>query len=553
MQKKRVMLIYTVIIVIFLGLSFRLLYLQIFEGNSLSKAASIQHMVSTEIDKDRGEILDKEGIPFTDRDKKVTLVLKPYMIRGFETELETIGNILNIDTIKLKQEIGFKSEPILIDTDEAKAKRILDLKLVGVSVIYSLQRYGGNSIAKHITGYLNKTENKGQSGIEKAFENILDIKNINSVTVVTDAKSNILPGLGYRLNKTNPEAKKLNIKLTLDYHIQKIAETVMEKNNITGALVVEDVCNGDILAMVSKPDFDPNNVESYLKSEKKELFNRAVASYNLGSVFKVIDLAQYFESNASRNNEEYFCPGYIYVGDKQYRCSSFEKGGHGQIGLNDAFALSCNPYFINMGIKLGYKNLISMAEKFGLGKKTGIGTQGIDEASGNIPSNIGYYSEGDTANISIGQGDIMTTPLQVADVIATVANGGIKNRINIVDSIINEDGGKVSNIRVNEGERIISKYTSDSIKKLMEEVTETGTGTKANLDQYGGSGGKTGSAETGEKINGEKVVQAWFAGYFPKRNPRYSIAVFVEDGKNGGQVAAPIFAEVATEVIKSGY
>jgi len=110
---------------------------------------------------------------------------------------------------------------------------------------------------------------------------------MSSVGVITDAKNNVLPGLGYRLNQTNPKAKKLNIKLTLDYHIQKIAETAMEKNNTTGALVVEDVCNGDIIAMVSKPDFDPNSVESYLKSEKKELFNRAVASYNLGLCLKL--------------------------------------------------------------------------------------------------------------------------------------------------------------------------------------------------------------------------------------------------------------------------
>lgn len=553
MQKNRVILIYSLILLAFSGLVIRLFYLQIYDGTNLSKAASIQRMASSEIDKKRGEILDREGIPFTDRNKKVTLVLKPYLLRGKEPEIEEIGKILDVDGLKLKKEIELKSEPIIFEIDEEKKNLILDLKLQGVSVIYSMVRYGNNSIAKHVTGYLNKTDYTGQTGIEKAFENVLDNKNTSSVGVVTDAKSNVLPGLGYRLSKSNSGEEKLNVKLTLDYHIQKISETVMEKNNVTGALVVEDVCSGDVLAMVSKPDFNPNDIEGYLKSRKKELFNRAVASYNLGSVFKIIDLAQYFEVKGNTHPEEYFCQGYIFIGDKQYKCSSFEKGGHGQIGLKDAFALSCNPYFINMGIKLGYKNLINMAVKFGLGSNTGIGVQGIDEASGNLPSIKSSYSDGDTANIAIGQGDIMATPLQVADITATVANGGIRNRINIVDAIVDNDGNKIRNVRVKEGERIISKETSDSIKKLMEEVTETGTGIKANLDQYGGAGGKTGSAETGEFENGEKIVHAWFAGYFPKRNPKYSIAVFVENGMSGGQVAAPIFAEVAEEIMKKGY
>ena len=311
--------------------------------------------------------------------------------------------------------------------------------------------------------------------------------------------------------------------------------------------MIEDVYNGDIVAMASKPDYDQNEVGDYLQSPMNELYNRAVASYNLGSIFKIIDVAAAFETEQTVD-EEFFCPGFIKIGNKEFKCSSYEKGGHGGISLTRAFAESCNPYFISMGIKIGYKNIISMAKKFGIDSITGINKQGVYEFPGNLPDINRYYSKGDIANISIGQGEVMATPLQIADMVATIANGGIKNRVNIVDSVVDGNGSKVRNVRINAGERVISKNSADSIKQLMEEVTSSGTGTRAGLSQYGGAAGKTGSAETGRK----GIVHAWFAGYFPQRTPKYSIAVFVENGQNGGKVAAPIFEEIAEEIMKKG-
>jgi peptidoglycan glycosyltransferase/penicillin-binding protein 2 len=146
--------------------------------------------------------------------------------------------------------------------------------------------------------------------------------------------------------------------------------------------------------------------------------------------------------------------------------------------LEKAFALSCNSYFIELCQKIGYKSMIGMAKKFGLGSKTGISEQGIPEASGNLPDMDAYYSSADIANLAIGQGVMLATPLQVADLTATIANGGIKNRVNIVDSITDSNGNIVKQIRKSEGERIISKDTSDKIRSLMEAVTLNGTGTR---------------------------------------------------------------------------
>lgn len=548
MFKNRNTIIFKIFLLAFVVLITRMFYFQICKGKSLTSSAAAQRITSMDIEKPRGDIVDRNGIRFTNRNIKSMVVLKPLVLRHNLDDVEKVCKILGEDFYKVKRLIETEREPILIEANEEKRNKILNDSNTGISIVNLFKRYDDNTLARHILGYLNKVDQIGEAGLEKYYEDALKYDMKSKVGVITDARRNLVEGLGYRMVRQDGNDSKLDIKLTLDYHIQKIAESVMERNHITGAVVIEDVCTGDIVAMASKPDFDQNDVEKFLYSQEKELFNRAVASYNLGSIFKIIDAALIFQSGISVN-EEYFCTGSIKVGGKEFKCTSFEKGGHGNVDMVKAFAVSCNPYFISKGMDIGYKNLISMAEKFGLGKVTGINESGVNESPGNLPDINSYYSNGDIANISIGQGDIMATPVQVANMVATIANGGIMNKVNIVDSIIDSSGNRVRSIRKNEGSRIIDKEIADKIKVLMEEVTITGTGTKANLDKYGGAGGKTGSAETGVK----DVVHAWFAGYFPKRDPKYSIAVFVENGQYGGKIAAPIFAEIAEEIMRKGY
>jgi len=547
MFRNRNIVIFSIIFMLFVFLTVRIFYFQVCIGKNLSKAAIVQRTANSDIEKPRGDIVDRNLIPFTGRIRKYSIVLKPFYLRDNEEDLYKACEVLGLDFYKIKREIEIKREPIFFETDEEKKNAIVAMQLKGVSAINSLKRYDDNSVARHILGYLNGVDGTGEAGIEKFYEDVLKYDREESVSVTMDAKNNLVQGLGYRLLKLPGDNRKLDVRLTLDYHIQRIVEDVMDDAGITGAVVIEDVYNGDIVAMASKPDFMQNEVGKYLQSPKNELFNRAVASYNLGSIFKIVDAALMFETGQNIN-EEYNCAGSIKINEKEFRCYTYEKGGHGPVDLSRAFALSCNPYFINAGIKIGYRNLIEKAGSFGIGRTTGVRDQGIDEAAGNLPSPDSYYSDGDIANISIGQGKVMATPLQVADIVATVANGGIKNRINIVDSIIDDEGNKVRDLRVKEGTRIISKEVADRIKELMEEVTGYGTGTKANIDRYGGAAGKTGSAETSRK----DVVHAWFAGYFPKMNPKYSVAVFVEGGRSGGDVAAPIFARIAEEIMKKG-
>lgn len=542
MIKKRLYILLFFFSVSIISLIIRFFYIQVQVGERLAVSATSQRIFSLDIKSHRGNILDTNSIPFTNRVNEVFVVIKPLNLKGNEKAIKKIANILNVNPGELKRLVDFKKEPIIYMTDNNTKTILIKERLPGISFINSLKRHDNSGIAKHVTGYLNKADGIGQTGIEKSYDQVLNLNSKSSIGMVTYPSDNFLAGLGYRfLNPVN--YKKLHVKLTLNYHIQKIAENALDKRNLKGAVVIQNVLNGDVVAMVSKPDFDPDKIDEYLDSPDKELFNRAVASYNLGSIFKTIVLASAYLDNKTPPSN-FYCPGYLMLGDKEFKCSSYASGGHGFVDVKKAFASSCNSYFIELGINTGIENILETAKKF----FTGINVQGIEESKGHLPQPGKYYTHGDIANISIGQGDILATPLQVSNIIATIANGGIKNTVNIVDCIVDSDGNIVKKIKKEEGERILPKEICDNIKSYMEEVTISGTGTKANLDAYGGAGGKTGSAETGQVIDGERVVHAWFAGYFPKANPKYSIVVFIEDGKSGGDVAAPVFKEIAKEI-----
>jgi Cell division protein FtsI/penicillin-binding protein 2 len=548
---KRIRTILFIFMATFAILLTRLFFIQVIEGRGYSKEASAQRLNNVQIENSRGDFLDRNGIKLTGRTPKVTVVLKPSVLRGQNEAVENVCQVLGLDPEKTKEDLQRKNTPIIMEVDSETKSILSKMNIDGISFINTLNRYNTDTKAKHLLGYLNKVDQVGSFGLEKIYEKTLNYGKEDSIGVITDGGNNLLGGLGYRIIEENSNNKKLDIRLTIDYHIQSIIEKVLEEKGLTGSIVVEDVETGDIVGMCSKPDFDPNDIENYLLNNKKPLFNRAVAQYNIGSVFKLIDLAAIFEKDPDYNMV-FNCPGYIQIADTEFKCSSYNTGGHGTIDINKALAVSCNAYFINMSLDLGAIPIISMCEKFGLGKPTGLSKQGIEEAKGVIPAVTDLKNPGDVANVSIGQGQTMATPVQIADMVATIANGGIKNNINVVDCIVNEEGNKIRDLKEAEQTRVLTKATSDRIKGLMEGVVSSGTGKKANLDEYGGAGGKTGSAETGQYVDGQKIIQAWFAGYFPAKAPKYSVAVFVEDGRSGGEAAAPIFAEVGKEIMKKG-
>lgn len=400
-------------------------------------------------------------------------------------------------------------------------------------------RYMSFSPLAHVVGYLS--DNKGVFGLEKLYDDILS-KSELSVRSMADGKMDHVPGGGTYLYNSG---EKYHIKTTLDLNYSKICYDALEKRNLKGGAVLLDVKTFDVLAMVSSPSFDQNNIEDYLSSKDGNLTNRCLQSYDMGSIFKIVVACAAIENNAVNLNEKFNCNGQISVGGRDIKCHDLS--GHGLVNMKDGFCNSCNPAFIKIGEKTGSKNITEMAERFGFNTKLLNPVEYMQSIS-KIYS-VNPDNKIANANFSIGQGNLNGTVLQGAVLSAVIANNGIKKSVNLVDGIIDSDGKMIKNLRVNKSEKIMSENTANKVYDMMIETNISGTGTKGFL-KYFGSGGKTGSAQTGWRVDGELYQHGWFTGFFPADDPEFALCVFVENGKSGSESACPIFAEIGNEIMQ---
>ncbi len=395
------------------------------------------------------------------------------------------------------------------------------------------------NMLSHVIGYISA--GGCGSGIEGAFDYVLSADESSHISYIKDINNKRISS-GYAIDMLNSYR---GISLTVDYHIQKIVENAMDSYGINGAAVVADCKNGEILAMASRPDYNAEELEKYLEGKDGELINKAISAYNPGSVFKIIVTAAFLENHY--NDEIYFeCTGSTVIDGIEFVCH--KKEGHGLQTLEQAFANSCNCAFYTLGEITGIKDIYNYASEFGLGKEV-LCINGIVEAGGIVPKDADNNAA--IANISIGQGDVMVTPLQIADVLCTICNGGIRNQATLINGMVNDEGicNKTEGTELG---RIISETTARRLMDMMNFAVSAGTGVGAQLDLCN-AGGKTGSAETGWVKDGKTMQQGWFAGYFPAENPRYVCVVMAEDGLSGGESACPVFKKIGDDIISSGF
>lgn len=542
--RKRVLMLGFFFLFIIISLILKLFYIQIIKSEEYSKKAVQQRLMSVSLGTDRGNIYDKNFIPFTGRDIKKYIIVYPTFIHDVNTVISVISKAACLPEDVVEKKINSKAEILefMYNSEKEDYFNLIEKgKLKGVIAVEKSQRYSEDSLCRHIIGYISKTDKKGEMGIEKSMDNYLAGDGSSNLIAVVDSSKNIIPGLGFRKVEIGGDENNYSIKLTLDYHIQRMVENIIKKKNIDGAIVVIDVKNGGILAIASHPDFDQNNVQKYINSSGEELINKTVWPYDLGSVFKTVVAAAAIESNKIDLNKKYLCEGSISVGNNIIHCSTHETHANREITLDEAFALSCNTTFVKIGIELGDEIILNMAKKLGLGEKQCY--EILEEKSGYIPK----PREEGIGNISIGQGKIQVTPLQVTAMMATIANNGIRYNPRLVDELVNENGHTIKKIERLKPQIVMSPSSAYLLKDMLSKVTIYGTGIGANLDELGGSSGKTGTAETG--MNYGKVTHGWFSGYVPSIEPRYAITVFINDGKSGGASAAPIFKQVAEEIL----
>ncbi len=402
-------------------------------------------------------------------------------------------------------------------------------------------RYAPDSLARHLIGYVD-ADGVGVSGLEACFQDVLAFKSESRANIIRSADGKVLGSMGISVHEGNYLSD--NVVLTLDSHIQRIAEDALTKAGITGAAVVMDAESFEVLAMASSPSYDQNNIEKHLNSNKGELINRCLFPYNAGSIFKIITMSAASEYSVLRG--EYNCGGFTDVYDRRYNCHFAE--GHGKLMPREALAKSCNCAFYTMGLDMGDDAVIAMAKRFGMGVPLLCGVDALMENGGNIP-----YAEDtvflDSINLAIGQGDILITPLQAANMACIIANGGEKKNVKLIKEIQNSSGKTIAFFDDENTERVISPRTCTLISEAMRLAVTDGTA-KSLKDNAALVAGKTGTAETGWIKNGKSLVHGWFCGFFPYDNPRYAMAVLVEDGGSGAESALPVFKKIADEIIK---
>ncbi|MFA5577559.1 MAG: penicillin-binding protein 2, partial [Tissierellaceae bacterium] len=406
-----------------------------------------------------------------------------------------------------------------------------------------VERYFDDNLLSHTIGYVNKAENRGQTGIEKVYDEFLRNADKNSFFVEYDKNKSIVLGSSYYVDNAVEAYQPAGVMLTIDYRIQKITEMVLDFFSAKGAVIVTDIESGEILALASRPNFNQKNITAYLDKDDMALYNKAVqVSYPPGSIFKIVVLLAALEEDMGFLENSYFCKGYEVINNTTIKCS----GNHGQISLRDGFAKSCNSVFIQIGKELGAKKIIDMAKRLGLGEKVNIGL--AEEIEGILPEGEELLGPA-IGNISIGQGKIEATPLQISNILLTIANDGVQKDMTLVKGITSKEGQILKAYNREEDKRVISKDLSQVAKELLEEVLSSGTARSLDLEDIGGAAGKTGSAEA--SLKGQFTIHGWFAGYYPKDEPRYGITILVEEASSGSKSAAPIFEKICKEINKN--
>lgn len=518
----------------------RLGHIQITEHDSLKVQALKQRAKEINLYPNRGIIYDRNLIPLTNRDRIPTAfiykdnVLDDEELRAFILENSYLDEENLEDYIKSKDNIV--DIPLRYSIEVVDDNRIL--------IADRTTRYGEDNLLSHVIGYINKSENRGEAGIEKAYDEILKDGDNYSLYIEFDKKNRTFLGGEYAVDqKSNLEDPKA-VKLTIDYHIQKIVEDILDKNKTKGAIIVADVESGDIMAMASRPNFNQYEIDEYLEREDMVLYNKAIQVANPpGSLFKTVVLAAALEEDISYMDKIFYCRGYEQLNSVTIKCNNIN--GHGYIGLKDAFSKSCNSAFIQLGQEIGSTKIIHMANKLGFGEKINIGL--LEEVGGNLPS--GKDLKGPAiGNISIGQGSIEATPLQVTNMMMIIVNNGVKKGLTVVDSITTKDGYMIKKFNKGSDERVMSKEVAEIIQEYLLDVVLNGTAKKMDLHDIGGAGGKTGSAQA--ILNKKETIHGWFSGFYPATNPKYVVTVFVEKGFSGSSAAVPIFEEVVKQINK---
>jgi penicillin-binding protein 2 len=572
------------LVVVLLGL--RLWHLQIYEGPYYRDLSENNRTRLVLLEPARGLVYDRHGVLLANNVPSFSLYVTLEDVKDREVLIQQLTDLLGLDPTIVRKKMTTKGSKLLprkikdrMTLRDATLVESHRLDMPGVMIQVESQRnYPGGVTAAHLLGYvgeisadqlekpefldLHQGSIVGQYGVEKSYD--------RHMRGMAGQKSVEVDALGHEKKASvveRPQAGN-DLYLTIDVRLQKVAEDLLGTEQ--GAIVALDPNTGDILAMASRPGFDPNVLSRELtakqwveivQDEGRPLNNRASqGQYPPGSTFKIPMAVAALETKTMSPSSTVFCNGGYQFGKRLYH--DWKASGHGYVDLHNALVHSCDVYFYTIGQRMGIDVMAEFGRDFGLGKATGVELP--SERSGIMPSTAWkqkakneQWLPGETISAAIGQGYVTVTPLQMASLVGTVANDGVSYRPRLVQAVMDRMSGNLQELpAVPRGKINAKPETFRVIKEALADVVTKGTATKAKSSLVT-IGGKTGTAQvaalrTGPEENIPKKFRdhAWFVAFAPVESPKIAVAVLAEHMGHGGAAAAPLAKEVIETYMK---
>lgn len=544
---RNIRIVLLIVIVIFIVILGKVFYIQVIDYKKLNSLANSLWSRNLPIAPDRGKIYSSDGVVLADNITTVSLVLIPNQIKDKGAVVRDIAAILGVPEEAIREHVYKKSSMERVHPEGRRlsyeiSEKINALNYDGVYLLKESKRYYPyDNLLSHSLGYVG-IDNQGLSGLELLYDDVLKGEG-GSIKYFSDAK-------GKRLKEASvyeEAADGLDVYLTINFELQSTLErelnNVMTKYNADGAWgIAMNPKNGEILAISSRPDFNPNNYSDYDINEINR--NMAIwASYEPGSTFKILTLsASVEEGTVDLLNDRFYDGGSVNVDGARIKC--WKAGGHGDQSFLEVVQNSCNPGFVELGNRLGTERLFNYINKFGYGKKTGIDLNG--EATG-IIFPVNKVGPVELATTSFGQG-VSVTAIQQITAVSAAINGGKLYTPYVVKRISADTGEIIKENSPKFVRNVISNNTSKTVRMALESVVALGTGRNAYIDSYR-VGGKTGTAQKvkdGRYMVGNYIVS--FIGFLPADDPEVVVYIAIDNAKGitqyGGTVAAPVAKNV---------
>lgn len=549
------LIVFLCALIVILGLTGRLVYLMVFDAEYYQEKAKSLHEREREIKAARGEIIDRNGTVLATNKTVCTISVIHSQIKEPERVIKELSSILGLEeeTVRRRVEKVSSMERIKTNVEKEVGDKIRNLELDGVKVDEDFKRYYPfEELASKVLGFTGG-DNQGIIGLEVGYENELKGQN-GMILTTTDARGIELDGVAE--DRIEPRAGN-TLQISLDYNIQmyaqQMAEKVMEEKQAEKvAILLMNPKNGEILAMVNVPEFNLNEPfvlntegsENLTPEEKQDALNQMWRNgcindtYEPGSTFKIITSSACLEEGVVKLDDRFYCPGYKMVEDRKIRCHKV--GGHGAETFVQGIQNSCNPVFIEIGLRLGTYDFYKYFEQFGLMGETGVDLPGEASTIMHKKENVGQV---ELATMSFGQ-SFQVTPVQMAATVSSLINGGYRVTPHFGVQVLDAKGKKIETLHEGRGKRIVSEETSKTMQKLLESVVSEGSGKNAYVEGYS-IGGKTATSQTLPR-SANKYISS-FIGFAPAQDPQILGMCVIYDPQGiyyGGTIAAPVIGDI---------